>query len=92
MVPIYAFLRHSGKLLDFHGENPATCHLTFVVEIRHSFALGDMDYDNHTERGEQVYIYTHHAQCKHTERKGNGTLHDIPNTTHLREKGRKERV
>ena len=67
VVPIYAFLRHSGKVLDFHGENPATCHLTFATEIRHRFALGDMDCDNHTERGEQVYIYMHHAQCKHTE-------------------------
>ena len=51
VVPIYAFLRHLGKVLDFHDENPATCHLTFVVEIRHRFALGDMDCDNHTERG-----------------------------------------
>ena len=55
VVLIYAFLRHSGKA-DFHGENPATCHLTFAVEIRHRFALGDMDYDNHTGRGEQVYM------------------------------------
>ena len=41
---------------DFHGENSATCHLTFAVEIRHCLALGDMDYDNHTGRGEQVYM------------------------------------
>ena len=58
VVLIYAFLRHSGKA-DFHGENSATCHLTFAVEIRHRFALGDMDYDNHTGRDEQVYIYTY---------------------------------
>ena len=61
VVPIYAFLRHSGKVLDFHSENPATCHLTFVEEIRHRFALGDMGCDNHTGRGEKVYIYIHHA-------------------------------
>ena len=35
---------------DFHGENPVTCHLTFAVEIRHLFALGDMNCDNHTVR------------------------------------------
>ena len=67
VVPIYTFLRHSDKVPDFHGENSATCHLTFVVEIRHHFALGDMDYENHIGRGKQVYIYIHHAQCKHTE-------------------------
>ena len=59
VVPIHAFLRHSSKVLDFHGENPTTCHLTFTVEIRHHFALGNMDRDNHTGRGEQVYIYTY---------------------------------
>ena len=57
VVPIYAFLRHSGKVRDFHGENPVTCHLTFEAEIRHCFALDDMDYDNHIGRGKQVYIY-----------------------------------
>ena len=57
VVLIYAFLRHLGKVPDFHSENLATCHLTFVVEIRHRFALGDMDCDNHIGRGEQVYIY-----------------------------------
>ena len=67
VVSIYAFLRHSGKVPDFHGENTATYHLTFVVEITHRFALGDMDCDNHTGKGEQVYIYIHHVQCKHTE-------------------------
>ena len=56
VVPIYAFLRLSSKVPDFHGENSATCHLTFAVEIRHCLALGDMDYDNHTGRGEQVYM------------------------------------
>ena len=50
VVPIYAFLRHLGKVLDFHDENPATCHLTFATEIRNRFALGDMDCDNHTGR------------------------------------------
>ena len=59
MVPIYAFLRNSGKVPDFHNVNPATCHLTFVAKIRHHFALGDMNCDNHTERGKQVYIYLH---------------------------------
>ena len=57
VVPIYAFLRHSGRVLDFHGKNLTTCHLTFMAEIRHHFALGDMDYDNHTKRVKQVYIY-----------------------------------
>ena len=42
------------QIPDFHGENPATCHLTFVVEIRHRFALDDMECDNHIERGEKV--------------------------------------
>ena len=51
VVPIYAFLRHSGKVLDFLGENPTMC-------LRHCFALGDMDYDNHNERG-QTGIYIH---------------------------------
>ena len=67
VVPIYASLRHSGKVPDFHAKNLATCHLTFVAKIRYRFALVDMDYDNHTGRGEQVYIYIHHAQCKHIE-------------------------
>ena len=61
VVPIHAFLRHSGKVLDFHSENPATCHLTFVEEIRHRFALSDMGCDNHTEKG-QAGIYIH-ASC-----------------------------
>ena len=60
VVPIYGFLRHLGKVLDFHGENLATCHLTFVAEIRHHFALGDLDCDNHTRRGKQIYI---HISC-----------------------------
>ena len=64
MVPVYAFLRHLGKVLDFHGENPVTCDLTFTEKIKHRFALGDIGCDNHTERGKQVYIYIHHAQCK----------------------------
>ena len=56
--PNLSFLRRSSKVPDFQGENPATCHLTFTMDIRHHFALGDMDYDNHIRRGEQVYIYT----------------------------------
>ena len=59
VVLIYAFLRHLSKVLDFHDENLVTCHLTFVVEIRYRFALGDMDCENHIGRGEQVYIYTY---------------------------------
>ena len=65
--PNLCFPKVLGKVPDFHGKNLATCHLTFMAEIRHCFALGDMDCDNHTERGEQVYIYVHHAQCKCTE-------------------------
>ena len=67
VVPIYAFLTSSGKVLDFHGKNPATCHPTFATEITQRFALGDMDCDNHTEKGEQMYIYIHQPQCKHIE-------------------------
>jgi len=52
LVLIYAFLRHSGKVSNFHGENPVTCHLTFAVEIRHCFALGDTNCDSYTGRGE----------------------------------------
>ena len=51
VVPIYALLRHSGKIPDFHDENLATCHLTFEAKIRHSLALGDTNCDNHTRRG-----------------------------------------
>ena len=58
VVPIYTFLRHLSKVPDFHDENSATRHLTFVAEIRHFFALSDMDCDNHTGKGKQVYIYT----------------------------------
>ena len=71
VVPIYGFLRHLGKVLDFHGENLATCHLTFVAEIRHCFALGNMGFDNHTGRGERGYISIHHAQCKYIEKESN---------------------
>ena len=38
----------------------------FCGENQASLALGDMNYDDHTERGEQIYIYIHHAQCKYT--------------------------
>ena len=51
VVPIYAFLRHSSKMPNFHDKNPAICHLTFATEIRLRFALGDTDYDNHTGKG-----------------------------------------
>ena len=44
---------------NFHIENPATCHLAFPVEIRHHFALGDTEYDNHTKMGASRYIYTY---------------------------------
>ena len=67
VVLIYTFPRCSSKVPDFYDENLATSHLIFVAEIRHRFTLGDMDCDNHTERDEQVYIYIHHAQCKHIE-------------------------
>ena len=42
----------------FPQRNLATRHLTFAAEIRYRFTLGDMDCDNHTGRGEHVYIYT----------------------------------
>ena len=71
VVQIYAFLRHLGKVLDFHGENLATSHLTFMAEIRHHFALGNMDFDNHTGRGEWGYISIHRAQCKYIEKESN---------------------
>ena len=58
VVPIYTFLWHSSQVPDFHDENLATHHLTFAVKIRYRFALGDMDYDDHIGRGEQVYIHT----------------------------------
>ena len=60
VVPIYAYL---SKVPDFHDENPATHHLTFTAEIRHHFALGDMNYDNHTGRGEHVYTIYIHTSC-----------------------------
>ena len=65
VVPIYDFLRHLGEVPDFHGENLATCHLTFAAEIRHHFFVGDMDYDNHTERGQVgINIYTSCTKSK----------------------------
>ena len=58
------WLNHGCKIKclqpDFHCKNPATCHLTFTTEIRHHFALGDMDCDNYTRRGwAGIYIYTY---------------------------------
>ena len=58
VVPIYTFQRHLRRVPDFHCENPVTCHLTFAVEIRHHFALGDTDYDSHIEKG-RAYIYAY---------------------------------
>ena len=29
------FPKAFGRVPDFHGENPVTCHLAFAVEIRH---------------------------------------------------------
>ena len=52
--PNLCFPKAYRQILNFHGENPVTCHLTFVVEIRHRFALDDMECDNHIERGEKV--------------------------------------
>ena len=70
VVPIYAFLRCSGKVLDFHSENLAICHLTFTSEIRHHFALDDMDFDNHTGRGGVgIYIHTSCIMQAHRARK-----------------------
>ena len=65
--PNLCFPKAFGKVPDFHDENPTICHLTFVAKIRHHFALGDLDCDNHIGRGEWVYIYIHHAQCKHAK-------------------------
>ena len=59
VVPSYTFLRHSSKVPNFSGDNPTTCHLTFAAEIRHRFALGDIDYDNHTRKRVIKYIYTY---------------------------------
>ena len=75
LVSIYAFLRHSSQVPDFHGKNLVTYHLTFVAEIKHHFALGDMDCDNHIRMGgASIYIYIHHAQCKH-EKQESKCLH-----------------
>ena len=55
--PNLYFPKVFGQSARFHNENPVTCHLTFAAEIRHHLALGDMDYDNHTRRGEaSIYI------------------------------------
>ena len=69
VVPSYAFLRRSGKVPDFHNENPVTWHLTIAAKIRHYFALGDMDCDNQTKRGEHVYIYTYIMHNASTQRR-----------------------
>ena len=69
------FLKAFRQILDFHGENPTTCHLlswwklgitlpqvTWIVTI--------------APKGASRYIYMciHHAQSKHTEQ-GNKCLH-----------------
>ena len=53
--PNLYFPKAFGKVPDFNGKNPMTCQLTFAVEIRHCFAFGDMDCDNHTKRGKCWY-------------------------------------
>ena len=58
-APNLCFPKAFRQIPDFHDENPTTCHLTFVAEIRHRFALDDMHCENHTRRREQVYIYTY---------------------------------
>ena len=68
--PNLCFPKAFSKVLDFHGENLATYHLSFAAEIRHYFVLGDMDYDNHTERGRQVYIYIHTSWTMQAHRAG----------------------
>ena len=66
--PNLCFPKAFGKVPDFHSKNPATHHLTFVAEIKHRFALGEMDCDNHIKMGGVgIYIYIRHAQCKHEE-------------------------
>ena len=57
--PNLCFPKAFSKVLDFHGENLATYHLSFAAEIRHYFVLGDMDYDNHIRKRVSRYIYTH---------------------------------
>ena len=57
--PNLCFPKALGQIPDSHGENPATCHVTFATEIRHHFALGDMNCDNHIGRGASKYIYTY---------------------------------
>ena len=56
VVSIYAFPRYSSKVPNFHGENLATCHLTFAAKIKHCFALGDMDCDNHIGRADRKSV------------------------------------
>ena len=71
VVSIYALLRHSGKVPYFHGENPATCHLTFVVKIRHRFVFDDMDCDNHIGGGggASKYIYKYNMHIYSTQKR-----------------------
>ena len=61
VVPIYASLKHSSEVPDFYGKNLVRSRLTFVAEIRHRFALGDMDFDDHTKKGGAgIYTYIMH--------------------------------
>ena len=57
--PNLCFPKAFSKVPDFHDENLVTYHLTFAAEIRHRFALSDIDYDNHTGRKVCRYIYTY---------------------------------
>ena len=69
--PNLCFPKAFGQSTRFPKQTSGDMSPYFVAEIRHCFALGvDMDYDNHTKRGKHVYIYiyTHHAQCKHIEK------------------------
>ena len=50
--PNLCFPKAFEQSTRFPRQNPVTCHLTFAVEIRNHFALGDMDCNNHIGRGE----------------------------------------
>ena len=68
--PNLCFPKAFSKVLDFHGENLATYHLSFAAEIRHHFALDDMDCDSHTKRGRAgIYIHTSCTMQAHRARK-----------------------
>ena len=57
-----------GKVQDFNGKNPTTSHLTFAVEIRYRLPSMTWIVTITPERASRyIYIYIHHAQCKHAE-------------------------